>query len=502
MTILIKKSVLQIRQPSIGKVLNFGHPLARNLVGYWPLNDGNGKIITDISGYRHTGTFGTGAWFTSKFGLVPSFDGVTGSINCGSKSVLDNLPVGKFSVACLIYPRTEGEGAAGVALWKDASNVGWRIDFFSTGTNALRLYMHAATGGTDCRRVANNSTILLNSWSSLIVTFAGVWTSASGIKIYINGKEVGYQSTIDGAGSVKDDSGANFHIGADNANTATSDALIANVMVWRNRVLNPTEIKKLYSEPNILLLRNKRNVFFVTVAGGVSSTATPSISLITVLVNAPTVLVSKSSIATPSIASVSVLVDAPTTLISNNATATPAIAISSVIVNIPAILISNSAITTPAVALVTVQVNTAVASVLIIQIASPLLAQVTIIINSPVININNNAIANPDISIISIGINAPIVTIVRHATATAILTTITISLLSPTITIVSVSGIADIIILLSQIEKIINSNSRITKFMNNNSLIEKNILSNSRIEKFINKNSEIEKNIVAKSRLH
>ena len=63
-----------------------GHLLSRRLVGYWPLNEGSGKTVFDLSGNGHTGTFqGTApSWTSGQFGPAVLLPGDDESISLGT----------------------------------------------------------------------------------------------------------------------------------------------------------------------------------------------------------------------------------------------------------------------------------------------------------------------------------------------------------------------------------------------------------------------------------
>ena len=71
-------------KPPVGSQINWGHPLARGLVGCWLLNEGAGRKAYDLSEYRNHGTLTSMAipptpnsgWNPGRTGIGLSFDGV------------------------------------------------------------------------------------------------------------------------------------------------------------------------------------------------------------------------------------------------------------------------------------------------------------------------------------------------------------------------------------------------------------------------------------------
>ena len=77
------------QKPPRGTQLDFGHPLARGLVGGWTFNEASGGTTNDISGYANKGTLTGGAtWVSSSRGPVISLDGSTGYVDCGNSQTL------------------------------------------------------------------------------------------------------------------------------------------------------------------------------------------------------------------------------------------------------------------------------------------------------------------------------------------------------------------------------------------------------------------------------
>jgi hypothetical protein len=64
-----------------GLMLDRSHPLARGLVGWWPLNEGGGTRVADVGSYQNPGAFGnitpssTSGWSGGPHGRAVRFDG-------------------------------------------------------------------------------------------------------------------------------------------------------------------------------------------------------------------------------------------------------------------------------------------------------------------------------------------------------------------------------------------------------------------------------------------
>jgi hypothetical protein len=85
MAVILKNRLLHPQQkPGLGSEIDWGHPLARGLVGCWLFNEGAGSVVQDIAGRNHgklinfKGT-ATSGWTPSACGTALAFDG---SNNC------------------------------------------------------------------------------------------------------------------------------------------------------------------------------------------------------------------------------------------------------------------------------------------------------------------------------------------------------------------------------------------------------------------------------------
>lgn len=217
-----------------------GTTLASNLSGgagnspvaYWNLDENTSTTANDRSGNANTGTITAGGgdtWVTGKVGAAYNFDGASTSINAGSGASLDDLPAAGMSIAAWIYPRTVGEGSAGFIMAKNVGTTpssGWV--FRISGTNALTF---TVDGTTDLVHTTSASVLTLNAWNHVMLTWDGVITTASTARIYVNGLEVTYATTTNGASRVSDAT-STLYIGNDSTGARTFDGYIDDVKVY------------------------------------------------------------------------------------------------------------------------------------------------------------------------------------------------------------------------------------------------------------------------------
>ncbi len=209
-------------------------------VGRWKLDENTGIIARDSSGNSNNAaiTQGNGGYIFGKFGGAFNFDSSNSRINAGSPSILDNLPANGMSISAWVYPRSQGEGNAGFIVAKNSGTIptfGWIFQI--SGTNALTF---TVDGSTDLVRTTNNNAVTTNTWNHVAVSWDGEITTASSVRIYVNGTEATYATTTDGASRV-DDAPSDFFIGNNSTQARTFDGLIDDVKVY-NYARTPAQI--------------------------------------------------------------------------------------------------------------------------------------------------------------------------------------------------------------------------------------------------------------------
>ena len=86
-----------LQKPPLGTPINWSHPSAKGLVGFWVFQEGGGDLVNDLSGNANHGTLKSMAfppttvsgWNPGKFGSCLFFDGSNDYVDCGNDSSLD-----------------------------------------------------------------------------------------------------------------------------------------------------------------------------------------------------------------------------------------------------------------------------------------------------------------------------------------------------------------------------------------------------------------------------
>ena len=220
------------QKPPLGVPLNLEHPLANGLVGYWPMNEGAGNVVQDLSGNNTTGTLvKSTTWSPGKFGPCLSFNGSTDFVNLLEPPVLD-VSFGQLTLAAWFKVNTMQADMCIMGKYINAWFLGLKSD------TEIRFW-HQGTSGNNYTDVTVPS--LGITWHLVVATYNGVNTC-----IYIDG--------VDRGGAARTGSIAvNNHkvgIGANWGESAfyAFNGSIDDVMIY-NRALTPAEILNLYRSP-------------------------------------------------------------------------------------------------------------------------------------------------------------------------------------------------------------------------------------------------------------
>ena len=152
-----------------------GSCMTQGLVGYWPMDEGNGTVAYDSSSYASHGTLDGPAWTKGKVGGALSFDGSNDRIPMDNTQT--NILYGwtKGTVELWLNP---GEFIASREIWSKNGVADSGLYVNSTG-GQIQFHLGFVSGGINLNSVANLS---VNTWYHIVTTF-----DSSGMKIYING---------------------------------------------------------------------------------------------------------------------------------------------------------------------------------------------------------------------------------------------------------------------------------------------------------------------------
>ncbi len=234
-------------KPSCGALLNPAHPLARNLIGCWCLNEAAGRVIHDVSPSRNAGALqGNTCFAPARFGAGLLCDGSGSYIALGG---------------------VKGTRAT-IAFWcKPADNM-----------SVKGLYGYCQTGGGNRLDLdINNETVSWTGvygwavrWNLVATITLGRWChicvqcGTGGAKLYINGRLAGSdpdEYCFDSWVANDHRIGWDLYAATDRYFTGTID----HVLMY-NRTLSTAEVGQLYGEP-FAMFRSSQRRCFPAVAG-------------------------------------------------------------------------------------------------------------------------------------------------------------------------------------------------------------------------------------------
>lgn len=178
----------------ITKVLEFSGQINRALgadaVGVWDLDEGNGLVASDRSGYSNKGTIKNGAFFTDdtpnkiaghgtgKYAL--SFDGIDDYVDAGNNNAL-NTGTGDFTIEAWIKTSNENDGA--IVVKSNDTNVGpgYGIAVYN---KKIRLYLSTAGGGYGLDSVKNVDDGMWHHVAAVVY-----FSKEMSTKIYLDGSD-------------------------------------------------------------------------------------------------------------------------------------------------------------------------------------------------------------------------------------------------------------------------------------------------------------------------
>lgn len=200
---------------------------AQRLIGYWPMNEGSGTVVGDLSGRGHDGVFATGTptWTTGKIGGALSFSGNS------AVRASNVLTTGDFSnghtIAAWFNPSAL---VANTNIFLNFSS----LPYLSTHSSGNRAFHSARIAGI--QRSINGTTILsTNNWYFIV----GVFDQAT-MRVYVNG-ELDGTASFAGAESFS----AHLCIGALSCTSYWANGKIDDVRVY-DRALSGNEIRAMY----------------------------------------------------------------------------------------------------------------------------------------------------------------------------------------------------------------------------------------------------------------
>ncbi len=272
-------------KPLQGAPINWSHPLAKGLVGFWLMNEGGGNKIYDLSGNNNTGTLtnmaipatATSGWNPSRTGMGLSFDGVNDYVNIPDTA---SLRPTTLTISAWVNPNSPGTYARILSKGLSVSERDYSIG--KQDTKATFFFYNSTNAQVWTTTDTWASLFPSGSWNHLAVSYTQ--GSGASLRFYVNGVLKAGSWTV-GTGNVNFEYDTNpLYIGTCFSTIVTEqfNGLIDDVRIF-NRELSPQEVMESYINPLGIFRKNKLWLFKATegsesVSPSVSESVSPSAS--------------------------------------------------------------------------------------------------------------------------------------------------------------------------------------------------------------------------------
>lgn len=258
-------SAVQVKPPRGTYAVNRNHPLARDLVGCWLLNEGAGSVVRDGSGNNNHGVIGDGGevlWVSGPTGSCLSLPAlVTGGAVMVPNTVALNI-TGHITLSIWVqYTTSGGQNARGI-LCKDDAGIGTGYGLYLKWQDNAYIVTNMRIGGsweTVESPVAHND----GYWHHVAAVYDG-----AGLWLYIDGQVV---NSAAASGALATNS-YQLRIGrweTTNAWAFFAGALDSPMIV--SRALSPSEIASLYSDPYQIVAQPRNDTWLSSMGGDLPS---------------------------------------------------------------------------------------------------------------------------------------------------------------------------------------------------------------------------------------
>jgi len=256
------------------------HPVFHGLIGCWPMVEGGGNRLTDISGYMNHGTINGATWVGTPWGPGLSFDGSDDYVNCGAMhawgvantKTSDPPPqfTGHLGFSVVAWCRTSSSSRQAILAsdclgFSDEPEIGLLLNHTSTGWGeSTGNHWGGAILYTNKDRVAtvsSNSTPYNGEWHMIGCANAGERNDL--LAFYLDGEDVTAATTTDTYGYGEWEIQSYVAIGATSDTAGGTPTYFFNgqmtlVMMW-NRAITADEAAMLYRLGPGGIFRNEFN---------------------------------------------------------------------------------------------------------------------------------------------------------------------------------------------------------------------------------------------------
>lgn len=230
--------------PDTSKRLALAHPLAQGLVGWWPLDEGQGIVARDLSIYRNKGTLSgmadpataTSGWGGGASQRELEFDGSNDIVTAphGSQLAL----TGNMS-ACVWFRTTSAANYRSLLI-KGNVGAGYPSPIHVTVESGSGSMFAFWGNGSSQAGIYTAAPLTMGLWYFAVVTRSG-----STATLYINGQ---YNNSGSLGAQAVTDSGTALGIGGRTPGTSYNQLGSINHVRLYNRALTAVEVAQIYAD--------------------------------------------------------------------------------------------------------------------------------------------------------------------------------------------------------------------------------------------------------------
>ena len=247
-------------KPPPGSKIDKGHNLTRGLIGWWLFNEGAGNRVYDLSGFNRHGTLTnmdpSTDWVGSVFGGAIDLKAGDDFIDLGSEAFLDaGIP---HTITWLVYIDALTEEFPAVGNFVTSGGQEFEI-FYNAGAFSDVSWGSSSPTWDTKKADFPPSVSVTGEWHLGTITYDGIDPLAnSSFKFYING----ISPTVSDTSGFGTQSAANRIGNLPSTSTSNWDGRFAEFRIY-NRELSPAEVKQLFEQPFIGIVKRDTYRLFV-----------------------------------------------------------------------------------------------------------------------------------------------------------------------------------------------------------------------------------------------
>ena len=250
-------------KPTLGSMIQAGHPLAKFLVGAWIFNESAGKSVFDATRISPVGVLSGNVSFQNspiRKALRTSTSGDSGTVTVGSYTAATNIRT--LTLISKVYPVALNNNNRDTIIRKASSTnetIGWGMYMSGTAGNEVLEFDQAWSGAIGRWKTPTNASLKLNKVQTVAISYDGSSTSNDPL-MYLDGISQTVTETTAPSGTISSDSGQNLTLGGRGASfDNNSKAWFAYIYFFR-AILSPAAIMSIHENPYQIFISSSRRI--------------------------------------------------------------------------------------------------------------------------------------------------------------------------------------------------------------------------------------------------